>query len=186
MTIRSTAPRASGESLAAFAQCRGVGIKREYWWNRLSRRSPTASRTCREALADPLHNALDRVLWHCMRVAEASLSDWERRVIEILIDVEVPGAPPPESLRESLPYLVVTGRCGCGCPSIFVRDVRHARKDDGCFHYSNAVTPDGRFGMFLLLRDDRPYSLDVQLRLHISADSPEERPDPESLIVSSA
>lgn len=97
-----------------------------------------------------------------------------------------PGGPDPVALRESIPHLVVTGGCECGCPSFFLRD---ARQDEdgtiGCFHYANAVTRDGRVGLHLLVKEDTPWSVDVMLPPDLSGSEPEARPDPRGLVVTS-
>lgn len=120
---------------------------------------------------------------------ERPLTSWEREVLSALVSIDGPGhGPDSAALRESIPHLVVTGECECGCPSFFVRDSRRdeGRSDTGSFHLSNAATPDGRIGMFLLVRDDRPWSVDVMLPPDIAPSSAEARPDPESLLVTSA
>ena len=117
---------------------------------------------------------------------ERPLTTWERDVVTVLAGVDSPpGGPDPVALRESIPHLVVYGGCECGCPSIFVRDTRAARSDEGCFHYSNAVTPDGRIGLYLLVKEDAPYSVDVMLPPDLDGSEPEARPDPWGLVVTS-
>lgn len=73
------------------------------------------------------------------------MTDWERGVLAALLSIDgPPDGPDGRVLRESLPHLVVTGGCDCGCPSFFVRDARQPPDEDsdGHFHYSNAATPD--------------------------------------------
>ena len=105
-----------------------------------------------------------------------------------LVSIDGPtGGPDVSELRASLPYLLVTGDCECGCPSLFLRDRRQRRDPtgDGCFHFSNAVTPDGAIGVFLLLKDDRPWSLDVMLPPGIDPSSAAAHPNPRTLVVTS-
>jgi hypothetical protein len=90
-------------------------------------------------------------------------------------------SPEAAVARESIPHLVVTGGCECGCRSFNVRDVRFRRSaSGGNFHLSNGRTPDGSHGFFLLLdARGRPYSVD-----HLDgAGLPS--PDPATLIVTS-
>jgi hypothetical protein len=107
-------------------------------------------------------------------------------VVTALVSVDGPtDGPDPIKLRESVPHLVVTGECGCGCPSFFLSDSRvHADASEASsFHYSNATTRDGRIGLFLLVRNDRPSSVDVMLPPDIEGDAPEARPSPDGFIV---
>lgn len=116
------------------------------------------------------------------------LSTWERDVVTALVSIDGPeGSPTSRMLRESVPHLVVTAVCDCGCPSFFVEDGRRAPPDreTGTFHFSNATTPDGRVGLFLLVKDDRPWSIDVMLPPDIKPSSSEARPDPRSFSVTS-
>lgn len=121
-------------------------------------------------------------------MVERRLSHWERGVLEALLSVDGPPEGPDRAvLLESLPHLVVTGECECGCPSFFVRDVRDEPEEaeSGSFHYSNAVTADGSVCLYLLVQGGRPWSIDVMLPPDIDGSSPEARPDPESLVVTS-
>jgi hypothetical protein len=120
---------------------------------------------------------------------ERPLTEWEHGVLSALLSIDDPTPLGPDGrvLRESLPHLAVTGGCGCGCPSFNLRDVRQPSKQesDGQYHYSDAGTRDGRVFMFLLVENDRPSSVDVMLPPGIDGDSPDARPDPASLVVSS-
>lgn len=116
------------------------------------------------------------------------MTDWERGVVAALVSIDgPPDGPDGRLLRDALPHLVVTEECRCGCPSFFVRDARQplAQESDGQFHYSDAVTPDHSVGLFLLVRNDRPWSVDVMLPPDMDGASPRARPDPASLVVTS-
>jgi len=78
-------------------------------------------------------------------------------VVNALVSIGGPSdGPDPLTMREAVPPLVVGDECGCGCPSFFMRDSRQAESEGGSFHYSNAVTPDGRIGLALFVKDDDP------------------------------
>ncbi|MGZ6772776.1 MAG: hypothetical protein ACXVGA_09635 [Mycobacteriaceae bacterium] len=114
------------------------------------------------------------------------MTTWERGVVEALVSIDGPAdGPDGAALRETLPHLVVTGECDCGCPSFFVRDARQAAdsQSDGAYHCSNAVTSDGGVGLLLLLQNDRPWSVDVMLPPDMEPSSPDARPDPATLVV---
>lgn len=115
------------------------------------------------------------------------MTEWERSVVAALVSIDgPPDGPDGEVLRESLPHLVVAEECGCGCPSFFLRDARQASSgehSDGQYHYSNAATADGSVGLFLLVRNQRPWSVDVMLPPDMHGSSPEARPDPAILVV---
>lgn len=116
------------------------------------------------------------------------MTDWERNVLAALLSIDgPPDGPDGRLLRDALPHLVVTEECGCGCPSFFVRDARQPldQDSDGQFHYSNGLTPDGSVDLFLLVRNDRPWSVDVMLPPDMDGASPSARPDPASLVVTS-
>lgn len=119
---------------------------------------------------------------------DRALSSWESGVVAALTSVDSPSnGPDVHTLRESLPYLVVTSMCGCGCPSFSMRDSRIDDKNHvaGSFHYSNAVSQDGGIGMFLLVANDRPESVDVRLPPGVQTLDPSELPEPSRLIVTS-
>lgn len=83
-------------------------------------------------------------------------------------------------LRESLPHLVVTGGCECGCASFNLRDERLPPQPHHLRHYANGVAADGDVSFVLYLGPDgRPMSVDVD-------NEPGCLPDPESITVSSA
>lgn len=91
---------------------------------------------------------------------ERPLTDWERRLVE-----RPASAPGQEAsvVRESLPHLVVTGGCGCGCPSFNVRDIRFPEQPHHLGHYANGWTADSSFGFMLWTGPDgRPISVDVE------------------------
>jgi hypothetical protein len=121
-----------------------------------------------------------------VRVPPRPLTTWERSIVTTLVSIDgPPDGPDPAALRESVPHLVVTGMCGCGCPSFFVRDARRGVQppEGGSFHYSNATTPDRRIGLFLLVEGERPWSVDVMLPPDMDGSSPDARPDPRTLLV---
>lgn len=59
--------------------------------------------------------------------------------------------PRAAALRESIPYLVVTGGCDCGCASFDVRDTRHSKQAHTLEHWCNAVSADGVAGAAVYL-----------------------------------
>lgn len=118
---------------------------------------------------------------------ERLLTPWERDVLAALLSIEgPPGGPDAASMRESVPHLVVTEECECGCPSFFVRDPRQeTTRDGGSFHFSNGVSRDGQVGLFLLVRNDRPWSVDVTLPPGMAPSSSDARPAAGNLTVTS-
>jgi hypothetical protein len=103
---------------------------------------------------------------------ERSPTDWEHRVLEALASVDVPEA---EVVRESIPHLVVTGGCECGCASFNVRDSRYPASPHRLEHFANGWTSDHSVGFVLSLGEDgRPISVDVD-------NEPEVLPDPASI-----
>ena len=111
---------------------------------------------------------------------ERELTQWERDLLSALA-----AAPGPQSgtIRESIPHLVWTGGCECGCASFNVRDSRYAPPPHELFHYSNGWTPDKSIGFAFYLGDqDRPLSVDVFTEPeHFDA-----RPDPATIVVEPA
>ena len=66
-------------------------------------------------------------------------------------------------VRESIPHLVVTGECGCGCASFNVRDARFPAQPYHLGHFSNGLARDDGVGFVLWTGpDDRPISVDVE------------------------
>jgi hypothetical protein len=118
-------------------------------------------------------------------VTEEPLSDWESELVVALLSIDVEGAESATALRESVPYLVVTERCECGCPSFFVRDQRRTAEEVGSFHYSNAWTRDHSVSFFLLVKDGSPWSVNVELAPDLDPASAEARPNPSDLVVES-
>jgi hypothetical protein len=59
---------------------------------------------------------------------ERQLTEWERGVIEALASLD---ADDGAFVRDSLPHLVVTGVCECGCASFNVTDLRHPKDSRG-------------------------------------------------------
>lgn len=113
---------------------------------------------------------------------ERPLTSWERLVITRLAAVEHTDAA---VVQESLPHLVVTGGCGCGCPSFDVRDRRFPQQPHQLGHFSNGWTPDRLFGFaFYTGPDGRPISVDVFDNR--PEDSRPAWPDPSKLIVEEA
>ena len=110
-----------------------------------------------------------------MRVEERELSVWERQMVEALAAVEAPGG---DVVRESIPHLVVTGVCECGCPSFNVRDRRHPVPRHQLGHFSNGLTPDWEGGFVLWTGPDgRPIAVDAVL--HDGGPTP---PDPSRVV----
>lgn len=110
---------------------------------------------------------------------ERPLTDWERQVLSRLASVVDPNTV---VVLDSLPHLVVTGECGCGCPSFDVRDTRYPEQPHKLAHHANGWTPDRTFGFALWLGpDDRPKSVDVFDNR--PEGSPPEWPDPATLVV---
>lgn len=105
---------------------------------------------------------------------ERDLSAWERAVVGALARLDRDGG---ERVRESLPYLVVTGGCECGCASFNVRDHRYPSQPHELAHFSNGVA-DASVGFVLWLGPDgRPISVDVE-------NEPGVLPDPSRIVVS--
>ena len=72
-----------------------------------------------------------------MRYLERALTDRERDVLSMLASVDQRGS---DVVRESLPHLVVTGRCECGRASFNVRDDRSPAQSHHLSHFSNGVS----------------------------------------------
>ena len=108
---------------------------------------------------------------------ERELSEWERGLLAAL--AASPG-PQSETISESLPHLVWTGGCGCGCASFNVRDARFPQPPHELFHYSNGWTPNRAIGFaFYLGEGDRPLSVDV----FAEPGDFDARPDPTTIVV---
>lgn len=108
---------------------------------------------------------------------DRELSTWERDLLAAL--ASAPG-PQRETIRESLPYLVWTGGCGCGCASFNVRDSRYEEPPHELVHYSDGWTPDHSISFaFYLGEGNRPISVDIFTEQeHFDA-----RPDPATIVV---
>ena len=61
-----------------------------------------------------------------------------------------------------------------------------AIRNSGGFHFSTAVTSDGRVSVRLLVRGGSPWVIDVVARVDRDGSAPDPRPDPDSLIVTAA
>jgi len=108
-------------------------------------------------------------------IAERPLTKWEYGIVTALVGV---GGPGSQVVRESVPYLVWTGNCGCGCPSFKVRDRRFPQQPHVLEHFSSGCTPDRSVGFDLYLGPDgRPLCVDVE------TDGGDVRPRPDTLIV---
>ncbi len=106
---------------------------------------------------------------------ERDLTEWERAVLGVLASLDIDGA---ERVRDSLPHLVVTGGCGCGCASFYVRDRRYPGQQHHLEHFANGVVADTSIGFVLWLGPDgRPISVDVD-------NEPGTLPDPSQIVVS--
>ena len=67
-----------------------------------------------------------------------------------------------DRVRESIPHLVVTGACGCGCASFNVRDRRYPPVPHMLEHFANGAVADPPVGLVLWTGPDgRPLSVDV-------------------------
>jgi hypothetical protein len=103
------------------------------------------------------------------------MTDWEQAVLHVLTSVAAPGL---DVVLESLPYLVVTGGCECGCASFNVRDSRFSIPAHRLRHFSNGRTGDRSVGFALWVgKDGRPISVDVD-------NEPGVLPDPTTVVVS--
>lgn len=106
---------------------------------------------------------------------QRDLTEWERTVVGVLGSLDREGG---ERVRESVPYLVVTGRCDCGCASFDVRDRRYPAQPHELDHFSNGAVADPSVGFVLWLGPDgRAISVDVQ-------NEPGVLPDPSQIVVS--
>jgi hypothetical protein len=106
---------------------------------------------------------------------ERTLNQWERGVVEALATADGPGS---DVVRESLPHLVWTGGCGCGCASFNVRDARLPPQRHELEHFANGWTPDRHVEFMLWIGPDgRPKSVDVESDDHMA------RPDPATIVV---
>lgn len=102
------------------------------------------------------------------------LSTWEHDVVVALASIDSAGA---ELVRESVPHLVVTGGCGCGCASFDVRDIRHPAQPHRLEQFANGIAGDVGFVLWLG-PDGRPMSVDVE-------NQSGELPDPGTIVASS-
>lgn len=104
---------------------------------------------------------------------ERQLNDWERDVLLALSSVDQNGVG---LVVESLPHLVVTGGCECGCASFNVRDKRFPAQPHRLGHFSNgSVSEPIPVGFVLWTGEDgRPLSVDVN-------NEPGYLPDPASI-----
>lgn len=108
-----------------------------------------------------------------MRSSERPLTTWEHDVLVALAAIE---RAESEVVRESIPHLVVTGGCECGCASFNVRDTRFPAQPHHLGHFSNGVAGDGGVGFVLWTGpDDRPISIDVE-------NQPVVLPDPATIV----
>lgn len=106
---------------------------------------------------------------------ERDLTEWERAVVGVLTSLDLDGG---ERVRDSLPHLVVTGGCDCGCASFNVRDRRYPAQPYELEHFANGVVVNPSVGFVLWLGPDgRPISVDVDNR-------PGVLPDPSQIVVS--
>jgi hypothetical protein len=106
---------------------------------------------------------------------ERDLTNWEHAVVEVLAGLDHVGG---ERVRDSIPYLVVTGSCECGCASFTVRDRRFPEQPHQLEHFSNGVAGDPPVGFVLWLGPDgRPIAVDVE-------NQPGVLPDPAHIAVS--
>jgi hypothetical protein len=109
---------------------------------------------------------------------ERPLTEWERGVVGALAGLDADGGP---HVRESLPHLVVTGGCECGCASFYVRDSRHPQQPHELLHFSNGVAQSSTDAVGFVLwlgPDGRPISVDVDPTEGVL-------PDPSTIVVSS-
>ena len=105
---------------------------------------------------------------------ERDLTAWEQAVVGALAALDREGG---DCVRESVPYLVVTGACECGCASFNVRDRRYLSQSHELEQFSNGAA-DASVGFVLWLGSDgRPASVDVE-------NEPGVLPDPSRIVVS--
>jgi hypothetical protein len=108
-------------------------------------------------------------------MTERPLTAWEREVMEVLAGVDGDRAT---VVRESIPHLVWTGGCECGCASFTVRDERYPPQPHQLSHYSNGVSRSEPAVGFCLWTgpDGRPLSVDVD-------NQPGQLPDTTAIVV---
>ncbi|MDP9182412.1 MAG: hypothetical protein M3P04_06500 [Actinomycetota bacterium] len=121
---------------------------------------------------------------------DRDLTPWERALVERLAGVEHDLGP---SVRDSVAHLVVTGFCGCGCPSVYLRDRRFPRGELELNEFSHGVSRQPEWGATLNIDDNgRPIHVDVELWVgekpdpsvdEYDASGRQDLPDPASLLV---
>lgn len=112
---------------------------------------------------------------------ERPMTAWERALVERLGSVQGDGQ---ELVTDSIPHLVVTGMCGCGCPSFNVRDNRFPPQPHELGHFANGWSAERTFGFMLWVGPDgRPISVDVEVPPEWSAN--DSLPDPAEVEVAS-
>lgn len=93
-------------------------------------------------------------------MAERALTTEETALLLHVTDVRWPRAA---ELHASVPFLVVTGGCGCGCASFDIRDTRFPEQRHELEHWCNAVTSDNSAGVAVWLGSEgRLISVDVE------------------------
>jgi hypothetical protein len=114
-----------------------------------------------------------------MTSMERALSEWEQGVVRALASIDDPMSPMSVKVRESLPHLVVTGMCECGCASFNVRDTRYPPQPHELEHFATGRSADGSVGFDLWLGPDGgPISIDVD-------NEPGVLPDPSTIVARS-
>lgn len=105
---------------------------------------------------------------------ERYLTEWQRAVVGVLSGLDLDGG---ERVRDSLPHLVVTGGCECGCASFNVRDRRYPAQPHELEHFANGAVVKSVGFVLWLGPDGRPISIDVD-------NQPGVLPDPSQIVVS--
>jgi len=129
----------------------------------------------RARLSAPASRLAPRATTGQSALVERPLTTWEHEVLVALTAVQ---SNESDLVRESVPHLVVTGGCGCGCASFNVRDTRYPAQPHHLSHFASGVADDGQVGFVLWLGPDgRPISVDVE-------NEPGVLPDPATIVAS--
>lgn len=102
------------------------------------------------------------------------LTERERSVVEAMLSVSFDGV---EALRRQVPSLLVSGRCGCGCPTIYFA---HPKDEVGVWQRVNASITGTHDGLMLFTSGQWLDSLEY---VGTGERDPAEFPDPGLLVV---
>lgn len=102
------------------------------------------------------------------------LTERERAVVESMLTASFDGV---EALRRQVPSLRVSGRCGCGCPTVYFA---HPDSEDGVWHRVNASIRGTNDGLMLFTSGEWLDSLEY---VGAGDRDPAEFPDPALLDV---